>query len=351
MVSTALICLGCWIGLSTATAAPADRVAHTPPASVTADSPLVLSAQVVDIQITGVLVLFWRTTGEQQWNEVVFDRVGDHWEATVPATAMRYPGLEYAILTRDGDGRSKPRFASPEAPFQVRVIGDTPRSREQRRLEAYRGQRNKARVYGASVNFGQEDGGSPDAFWDLGASMEYRALRTLHALRFSADRRRGQTPVMAEGEVPGTLTATAESLDAGYTRGAAAAEVAVVETVGLIAGAELGVDQEGFTAGFTAGVRIGRPAGTQMVVDYNAVQFVGRAARIALTWDTIERLPMTAGIGVTTFPADEAWATQLTYDLAPRIGEHLSIELGTSYQARTALAGGFGARAGVGWSY
>lgn len=337
---------------ATETATETARVLHLPPSEVTAGQPLELTLALDDISAVDQLVLQWRPLGTTDWREVGFTRTDRRYVARIPAREVHRPGLEYTIVTRDAVGTSTPRFASPSRPQPVPVSGESSASRERRRLADYDGKRSAFSVTGGGASYGQLPGAAADWQWDVGASFLFRPLLALHAMEFRFDRMRGQSPRQRINPTDGSLVATPQAQEAGYNRGAANAHFALGEVVGLLVGAELGVDLVGFTAGASTGLRFGRPTGTHVWATYSGVGGIGQTATLAMHWDTVPRLPMYAGLDITTWPTGgETWATRIRTGLQVPLGDTLGLDLEGSYQARSALAGGPGGRGGLTWSF
>ncbi len=322
-------------------------VRHLPPVRAFPGEPLAIEVEVGDIAAVGQLVLAWREVGTDQWSELGFDRVGPRYWAQVPGRAIHRPGIEYAILSRDADGHTRARFASLDRPHPVHVTGETAVSREQRLLASYGGHRSTVRAGGGMAGYGRLPGAPADQQWSADASFTYRTLQTLHLLRFSFGRMRGQSPLA--GRSPSRPTDTV--VLAGYDRGGAEAHFALGPALGIMVGTELGVDLDGFTAGGSTGLRIGQPTATHVWARYQAVGGIGQTAGLALHWDTVPRVPMHAAVEATTWPTGQDWATRLRAGAALPLGDQLALDLEASYQARSALAGGPGGQAGLSWSF
>ena len=108
-----------------AAATPTDTIppviTHTPTTSAPPSMALTLTADVTDnVAVTGV-TLFYRGIGETTYTSAAMtNTTGDRYSATVPASAMTSPGVEYYLAAQDGvstvtDGR-------PEYPHQVAVV-------------------------------------------------------------------------------------------------------------------------------------------------------------------------------------------------------------------------------------
>jgi len=330
---------------------PLDQVVHVPPTRTAAGQPLTVTVDVADISATGPILLYWRIIGEDQWSSLVFERDGDAYTTAIPGRTIHLPGVEYVIASKRGDARATPRFATFERPHRVYVAGETNASRERRLLAQYGGHRSTVRLYGGAASYGTLPGHADDIQRDLGASFTYRTLTNLHALEFRFDRTRAETPADSPTLTQAGVEPTGNQYEAGYDRGSAAAHFALHDVFGVRLGASLGVDLDGFTAGGGVGLRFGTAAGTRVWAFFDGVAGVGQTAGLSLTWDTVPNVPMTAGVDITTWPAGVEWATRLRYGASVPLGDQLGLDLEASYQARSALAGGFGGRGGLSWSF
>lgn len=319
-----------------------DVVRHVPPSRAAAGRDLVVAIGVDDISRFGQVELHFRVLGTTEWKTVVFDRRVDDYAARIPGRRVHAPGVEYFIASRADSGRVRRHFASAEEPWAVYVEEKTDDALRMERLARYDGQRSRFHFHGQGESFGANQVGTPDYQAGFGASYTYRVLSVLHALRFGFQRMRGSS---WEDSAPGT------SVGAGFDQGYAELHLAASDAFAVRGQVTIGANLERFSGGGELGLRLGRETSTHVWLWYGGVGGVGQGSGLSLHWDTVPRVPMSAGVDVTTWPAQGPWAVRLRYGAEVPLSENFSLTGRVSYQARAAEGGGLGGGAGVAWSF
>lgn len=322
-------------------------VLHTPISSAVAGRAVVIKAGVNGDWQVSQMTVHYRPTGGA-WQVAPIERSRDGaWMGRIPAAAVDSVGLEYYIESVAADRTVRRHFASPVTPHPVRVFGDSPTDVQRDQLARYDGARSRARIDGWLVAYGSklEDPGQTDRFsdrlWQAEAQYIYRPLTLLHDMRFGFGMMRGNWPTvdetpLREGDTPG--------LNYGY--GELNLEVHRWLSVG--ARLILGASEVGFTAGVGAVARIGDISGTHFEVRYSTIGDVGDATELRFRWATVPRFPMALGIEFTDWPAGDADAANLVYDVGFEIDPMWTVNarIGSTGRANS-LDGGFQAGMGL----
>ena len=329
------------LGLYGGLAQAQSRIRHIPVSEVSGGQDLPLEVFGDDPDLLAGLELHYRVTGQDDWTSLGFQRTeGKAWRATVPGRDVTPRGLEYVIIATDGDGATE-RFASKAAPHSVLVGGSRAQLLHARDLFRHQGRRSTAELQVDRRDFGAREGGTvPDRFWRTEAAYTYRPFKLVRAVRV------GFSTMRAES-VPFGGSPREWGLDAGH----AEVELSPHDLVGLRSRLVLGATGDGFTAGGQGVLRIGFEPGARIEVLIAGVADVGMREAVTLHWTTVPRVPMAAGVEVTTWPDGARRAVQGTYQASFSLGEHGDVYGRLGYQARVSELGGLGAGAGLAWSW
>jgi hypothetical protein len=303
-------------------------VRHVAPAEAPAGEPLRLVASVDDAWAEPALALRWRPLGggAGAWTTTPFERSSaGGWYATIPAEAVRAPGVQYFIPGH---------FASAEAPHAVRVE-PTPEERwidvERARL-AGRTARVRARFEAAS--FGTDDG---DDWYARGeVDWTHRLVGTLYSFSLGYGFIQGVTPAMrGAAGMPG--------LENGARYGFGEVRWRLHDAVWVDTGLMLGFGQDGFAAGGRANVTLGKEWRSCVQLGGEYVSGLGKSGWLRLQWDTVPSLLMGASVRLTDLPgAQIPGGVMLLYDVAVPLGKRVTVGLQVGYAARSQTQGSFG---------
>lgn len=331
------------VGLSVASAG---ILVHPPAVDAMEGAPLSIRVQNTDSGDMAVVEVFYRTERRGEWRSLGFSRsVDGSWSASIPAEDVRGDWLEYYIAS---DGRD--RFASAEEPHRIALgeLGEI--ELVERELARFDGQRTRFAASYQRLNLGAPEG-LTDGSWQGDFQVTYRPLGTVRSLHFGFARMRGTAVERSEGEFVQSLDSTDQETW-GLDRGWAELELRAAEKFSVSPTLVLGANSSGFTAGAGAAMRIGLDPGTNLRA-YGL--FVGGGTGgefgVALAWDTVPHVPMSAGIVVSNWPNDSLYGVRLRYDLEIPLGERADLLAGGSYQARTTTHGGLGFRGGFAWAF
>lgn len=324
------------------------RVRHVPPAEAPPSAPLTLSTA-IDRAWESELAVRFRLFGTTAWQTAEFTRkTEDTYVATIPATSVQPPGVEYFIVSVSGSGETA-HFASPSQPHRVNVYRDPVELRQMRQLQRHNGHRAQARVLAEYVDYGtREIAGKElaDNYYRVDADVGYRVLRfPLKSLRFGYTHLIGTTPRSSRGDDGSCMPSnTVEecTLEAGlkgggwFELGFLIGEGVEIDTRGMVM-----ATQEGFGVGGRGEVRIGDSLGSHFAFGGEAVNDVGFSGYVRLAWNTVPMLPMAATVEVNNFPApSRATAVRLIYDISRAFQNGLRVGGRIGYQARDQAIGG-----------
>ena len=121
----------------------------------------------------------------------------------------------------------------------------------------------------------------------------------------------------------------------------------------LIGRVVAGVATSGVNGGAAGRVRLGPEEGTNLMLGVSAVGQIGQAYTLDLSWDTVERLPMRAGVEVTNQPgvSQEDYGVRLLTELRYEVTDAVQVGGRLGYQLRNIEHAGpsFGGVLVFGW--
>jgi hypothetical protein len=330
-------------------AAPAfaEGVRHLPPAEATASTALRISAEVTRAS-ERTLLLRYRPVGATTWSQVEFARGDDEWVATVPASEVSPPGVEYFIASASG-GEDTAEFASAEAPHLIGIYADAKELRKGRDLERAGQRRSRAHVSGEYVSYGARSSGEnsiADSYYRVDADFGYRLLAyPLEEIRFGYTRLEGYVPQSFRAPPPACATMpTSEAcreyagfkVGGWFELGFGLAEGVRLDLRGIVV-----ANQVSAAPGARAELRTGNLDGNHIALGFEYISDVGGAGFFRLGWDTVPEVPMAATVEVTDFPASSrATGVRLMYDLFHPFPNGLRAGVRVGYAARDQKIGG-----------
>ncbi len=312
-------------------AEPSARFFHTPPAEAAEGQPLVIEAK-IDRSWQTAVEIHYRTIGDAAWKALEFQRgtAVDDWRATVPADAVRPPGVEYYIASAD-----TAHFASERDPHQVMVFEDAGKLEREEELARVNGRRARVHTAYEIVDFGKrtttgmrgETIERADYFYRVDVDFTYRLLRfPLYSLRFGATRLLGRTGGVESGfkeagwvEIRLRLTSLLE-----------------IDGRGIVA-----LTGTGVSLGGRGEVRVGSDLRSHVAFGLEGVAETGSSFFLRLGWDTVPRFPMSTTVEITDFPSPtRPHGVRLVYDVAYPMANGVRPGARLGYQARDPAVGG-----------
>jgi hypothetical protein len=333
-----------------ATPASANSVRHVPPAEADAGANLELQAE-VDRAWKSTIEVHTRPIGGE-WTSTEFQRTESAWLAVIPGDQVATPGIEYFIVSRAGDGRQVPEFASAESPHLVVVRPAAEDLRRERDLARSGGRRSRLSASGEWVDFGSrnfrlmgETERIPDRYYRLDASFSYLLLTyPLKAIRIGYTRLLGTTPDAERGNPLDCGNQPDCEIEAGFKVGGwVELRFSLVDGVEVDGRASVMATTEGFKIGGRGEFRVGVEEGSHVALGAEAVADIGASAFFRLGWDTVPSLPMAATVELLDYPhSRRAAGVRLIYDIARPLQHGIRVGLRLAYQARDERVGGFG---------
>jgi hypothetical protein len=261
-----------------------------------------------------------------------------YWAATIPADAIKDPGLEYFVEGVPAQGPAVSVAGRPEDPRRAEVERTGPGPAGPRPLEqvalwseiaTFNTKKTNDYVFQTEGNFG----------WRL-ADEGIRAVRSGFGVL------RGKGGSLDDLDVRG-LPPRSVGLTYGYVE----AEIGFTPTFGLIGRPIVGLRDDGIEGGAQGFLRIGNDLHTNLLLGGEVLGSVGLRGIVELDWRTIRRVPIMFRSEVTNQPAGIGGdigvraITQAGYELV----KDLTLSVRGSYQGRTINHAGPGA--GLGASY
>lgn len=324
-----------------ATEAPPARatVLHLPPSEADAGEPLRLAAVIDDAWTEAALVVRFRTAGQPTWHDALFERssAGGYY-ATIPAAAVRRPGLEYFIAGRTPAGAETLHFADPGQPHLVRVeptAFERWQEHERRRLG---GHDSTASAHAFAHDFGNRFD-KEDYYGRAELDFTHRLVDHLYAISFGFG--------AIEGRTPEDATSDAFVRRRGARYGYGGATLRLHDSVWIDGRAAIGVDRDEFITGARAQLTLGKPWRSSVDLGAEVMENLGPTLWVRLQWDTVPPFLMGAAIVKTDMPdAELRNGSFIVYDITYPVTERLRLRGSLSFGARDG-PGNFGGGLGT----
>lgn len=323
---------------------------HVPTHQAAEGEPVPIIVSATDFDDMGMVELYYRDIGDDNWASLAFARRADgDYEAVIPADDVRPPGVEYYISATDGLAKGD-RFASAATPQQVHVAGAAFANVARRDLERFGGDRSELVVQYEYAGFGSplEEGSFDDRWHRTQVHLDYRLLHAVRQLRFGASILRSDSVQLerAQGETE-LVPNNGLGMDYGY----AAIEVQPHELVGIWGELRLGATENSFSSGGAGYLRLGMDPGTHVVLWGGGMAGYGQQMGMVLHWTTVPRVPMRVEAEASNWPDETAPAVRLAYEARFGLGEHAELRTRVGYQARFHQLGGPTLGAGLVWHW
>lgn len=317
---------------------------HVPPSTAVADQPLHLDFAIAPASLLTSATVQWRPAGGGAWHEAPIKMAATgRLRATLPAAAMTDPGVDYHVVLNTTDGAAVAAFASANEPHRVVVRGQAGKVQRETALLELNERRSELEIAGQWVEFNTFGGGGtsgPD-YHDASLRFRHWLLSGVEYIEFGVGSLRGQALPTATYGVPAT-----GRVAVGFDRGWAQLGFRFSERVGGYGRLLLGGDEMTFRVGAAAGVRIGRPRQTRLILETGMTGGVGAHLLAAFHLDTVERWPLAVEVQLDNLPNDNIEvAERVRFRLGHEISESLVAELVATYQAQRHEDHGFGAGA------
>lgn len=336
-------------------AAPFPRLHHAPRAVAPTHLALEIPAEIDFPHLVRRAVVVYRPLPafgypeSPSYSEVEFLRgAPGPYVATIPAEAVRAPGLEYAIELELVDGRKVPAFASRATPHSVLVSEDLMDVREHAALERLGGRRSVVSTSAELVSFGPSTtnaGNSvvPDKYYQIDATYTYRLLRTIDEFSFHTGVVRGLSPV------PGALDTDHRKV--GWYSAAASVKVRVADAWRIEGELLTGLTEIRFSGGGGGAVEVGDPYGSKLRLGFESVAHFGTRFFSQVDIQANPHLRLSPIIEATDMPHADRFGVRLLGEVLYDVGNGFMIGVRGGYQARDSTSGGPSAGLRLGYAF
>jgi hypothetical protein len=262
-----------------------------------------------------------------EWSEVTFLRTTPGpYVATIPADAVRSPGLDYTIELEHLDGLREPVFASRLVPQRVSIFEDPMDVRERVALERLGGHRSLISASFEYIMFDTRTGPAEDRFYRTEAAYTYRMLRTVDEF--------GVHVGVARGHSPGNTDTVGLNYASSWIK-FRVADIFRVEGELLAS-----VTEVGFAGGGGAAFDLGDPYGTKLRVGFEGVHAFGYRWYSQVDVSVVPRLRLSPIVEATNMPHASRYGVRLVGEVAFDFGGGFAAALRGGYQARQTDLGG-----------
>jgi hypothetical protein len=284
-------------------------------------------------------VLHTRTMGDPTYSSEPMAKAGaEYWAATVPASSVQAPQLQWFVEAVAPDG-TRSVVGAPDDP-RTAVVDDVSPQRTREVL-------GEAKIWTDYASFNSR--ANNDYVWQtegvMGARFDdkgIRAVRTGFGVYRGVGGTLGQLDQLGQ---PGT--------PAGLTYGYLEAEFGVARTLSLAARAIVGLKQDGVGGGASAFVRIGSDLETNLLLGGEVLGGIGLRGIAEFDWNSFRTWPIVLRSEVTNQPAGVGndVGVRLIGQLGYRVLPHMVVAARASYQGRTIYHSGPGAGASVEYAW
>lgn len=264
--------------------------------------------------------------------------------AQVPVSATAGTAVEWFVLI-GGEGSQQALGGDVDKPTRTELVGDLPPPPV--------AERSQVRLAADLVDFYQLEG--VDQYKSLQGEFLYRIDRgVLYAVGVGMGFLDGvSADTQALDAAPDAAARAALTEDVGYKYGDVQLELRFNRRFSTILRGVAGVERDGLAAGAAAHFRLGDEEGTYLRVGATTIGSVGQVYLLDLSWDTVPRLPMRAGVEVTNQPgvASEDFGVRLFTEVRFELTEQVEIGGRLGYQLRNIQHSGpsFGGVLVFGW--
>lgn len=293
--------------------------------------------------------LHYRTRGDRTYKSMLLVREHDiYLRGTLPAEAIKAPGLDYFVEVSTPSGGSGLAIGTPLEPIAVDVAKPTVLDR----FDSMPG-RSSVKLAMEYLNFAtldQRDGVNgadhTDRMVTANVDFNYRFDSWVQSVGV------GYGVYAGRGGYKDLTWDMNPMPKSGFNYGYADMEVGGrSEGVAVSAGAQLiaGVGKEGFGMGAEGRLRIGDRDGTNLVFIGRTVSQVGFVSDIRFGARPVERMLLGISVGATDQPNKGDVGVKLGTDLEFLAGDHVSILIRGSWVGRSTKHEGLGAGGGLGF--
>lgn len=304
-------------------------VLHIPPSEAAAEDELRLVAVVDAAWVEASLVVKYRPRGSSgAFAESPFERssAGGYF-ASLPASAMRRPGVEYYIAGQLPDGTEVLHFASPDAPHAIAVAPSLQVRWAEKERQRLGGHVSEVSLDVRGHNFGNRFQNT-DQFLRGELEWTHRLLtRWLYSISLGYG--------FIEGRTPGDTTSDAVVEPRGARYGYAGVRLRLHRSLWADAQASMGFSRDGFIVGGGGALTLGRPWRSNISFGAEYLVDMGPSAWFRLQWDTVPPFLMGATVYKTDLPgAALANGSFVIYDISYPVSPRFQVRGSLSFGSR-----------------
>jgi hypothetical protein len=288
--------------------------------------------------------------------------------AVLPASAIKPPGLAYAIELERVDGTRVAVFASRSSLHPISVTEDQMDARERALFQRLGGRRSVVTASAEYVRFGTTIGETPlpcaagqescppgefrvpqvdDQYWRVEAGYTYRPLRTVAEFSLRGGVIRGESLV-------GLSELDEEKYKVGLNYGAPTVRFRFADAWHLEVGFLTSITEIGFSVGFANALLIGDPYGSKLTLGFETIgldeaTYFGSRFYSRMDIAVDDRITISPMLEVTDMPHADAFGVRLLGEGGLSLGGGFTLGLRAGYQARKSTSGGpsFGGHAAL----
>lgn len=292
-------------------------------------------------------VLHARADGEAAYASLPMKAAGPgYWTATLPASIVRAPDVEYFVEGVDANGVATPLVGTASEPRST-TVEDPDRVVHPRKLRA------TAAAWSDYASFDSRS--AQDYVWQTEGWFGLRfGDDGVRALRSGFGVYRGRGGTLHELD---DLHLTGRSV--GLTYGYLETEIAFTPLYAVIGRGVIGLREDGLAGGAQGFFRVGNDLRTNLLLGGEVLGGIGLRGIVELDWNTLPRVPVVLRTEVTNqpagFPAQTSGVSTGTGEIGARaivqagyrFADALTLSARVSYQGRTINHAGPGAGAAV----
>jgi hypothetical protein len=344
-------------------AAPFPRLHHAPRAVAPTHTALEIPAEIDFPHLVRRAVVAYRPLpafgypASSEFSEAEFLRgAPGPYVATIPAEAVRAPGLEYAIELELVDGRKVPAFASRAAPHSVLVSEDLMDVREHAALERLGGRRSVVSTFAEFVSFGPTTTNNgttvvPDKYYQVEAAYTYRLLRTIDEFTFHTGVMRGISPVPGTIDPSCATFPTCNDRKVGWYYAAASVKLRIADLWRIDVKLLTGLTEVKFSGGGGGAVEVGDPYGSKLRIGFESIAIVGTRFFSQVDIQASPHLRLSPIIEATDMPHADRFGVRLIGEALYDVGNGFLVGVRGGYQARDSTSGGPSAGLRLGYAF
>ncbi|MCC6551507.1 MAG: hypothetical protein IT372_00620 [Polyangiaceae bacterium] len=336
----------------------APRLHHAPISTAPPGEPIEISATIERPELVRYAGVVYRNTAGVLRAAPFQRSVMGGYTAVIPASAVKAPGLSYAIELERVDGVRVAVFASRSAMHPISVVEDRMDARERAAFERLGGRRSVLTASAEYVQFGTTTGSRPlcpagrpdcpsseqqvpqvdDQYWRVEAGYTYRPLRTVAEFSLRGGVVRGKSLVdISELDE--------KKYEVGLNYGAPTVRFRFADSWHLELEFLTSITEIGFSVGLGNALMIGDPYGSKLTLGFETIgldesTYFGSRFYSRLDIAAADRVTVSPMVEVTDMPHAESFGVRLLGEAGVALGGGFGLGVRAGYQARKSTSGG-----------